>query len=373
MTQEFTIGVEEEYQIIDPKTYQLCGHAAQIIPLAQPMLRQSFVQTEVYGSQIEVATPVCPTLAEVRAALVQARSSMMAAAAIDGNTIASAGTHPFSNWHEQQITPKARYQWLAREYQQILRELVIFGYHVHVGVSEREMAVGVLNRARAWFSPLLALSANSPFWLGEDTGYASYRTEIWSRFPLTGLPLPFSNYAEYQALERALINTGVIKNASKIYWDARLSSHFPTVEFRVADACLTINEAVMLAGLSRALVRTCYEQIKQEEPLVEVRPELLRSAHWHAARYGLEADLIDVFTQRLVPARELVEKLLFFLRPALVYDDEWDEVSSLVNQTLERGTGAQRQRLVYRDTGNLIDVVDFIIAQTRVGTDNNPI
>ncbi len=154
MSQEFTIGVEEEYQIIDPQTRQLCGHAAQIIPIAKPMLRQSLVQPEVHCSQIEVATPVCRTLAEVRAALVRSRSSIMVAAAQDGKTIGSGGTHPFSNWHEQQITLKARYQWLAREYQQILRELVIFGCHVHVGIREREVAVKVINRARLWLSSL---------------------------------------------------------------------------------------------------------------------------------------------------------------------------------------------------------------------------
>ena len=364
MSQEFTIGVEEEYQIIDPQTRQLCRHAAQIIPIAQPMLRQSLVQPEVYSSQIEVATPVCQTLAEVRAALVRARSSVMAAAAQEGKTIGSAGTHPFSNWQEQQITPKARYQWLAREYQQILRELVIFGCHVHVGLSDREVAVKVINRARVWLSPLLALVANSPFWLGEDTGYASYRTEIWNRFPLTGPPELFSDYGEYQALERALIATGVIKDGSKIYWDIRLSAHLPTVEFRVADACLTIDEAVMLTGLVRALVRTCYEQVKKGAASVAVRPELLRAAHWHAARYGLDADLIDVVARGLVPASELVEKLLNFLLPALEDYDEWDEVSSLVRQTLQCGTGAQRQRQVYQDTGDLKDVVDFIVTQT---------
>ncbi len=256
---EFTIGVEEEYQIVNPATRALRPRAQRILPPAEQALG-SEVQPELYLSQIETATPVCRTLADVRAMLARSRREIIAAAEKDGDRIAAAGTHPFSLWEEQQITPKARYQGLAADYQQIARELVIFGCHVHVGINDRDAAIQVMNRARVWLAPLLALSANSPFWQGDDTGYASFRTELWSRFPQSGPPYVFEGRGEYDALVRALIATGTIKDTTKIYWDIRLPERIPTVEFRVTDVCLTIDEAVMVAGLARALVRTCYER-----------------------------------------------------------------------------------------------------------------
>lgn len=365
-TEDFTIGVEEEYQIINPVTRELRSRVEHVLPKAQKVLGEE-VQPEAQRSQIEIGTPICRTLADVRSELVRLRREVIVAAQKDGNQIAAAGTHPFSHWDEQQLTPKERYQGLMRDYQQLTRELVIFGCHVHVGISDRELAIRVMNRSRVWLAPLLALSASSPFWLGTDTGYASYRTEIWSRWPLSGPPLIFESLAEYEALVQALVATKSVEEATKIYWDVRLSERFPTVEFRVTDVCQTVDEAVMVAGLVRALARTCYEQARRDEPFPAVRHELIRAAHWHAARYGLDEDLIDVGATKAVPASKLIESFLSFVRPSLEEYGDWDEVSFLVHETMQRGTGATRQRKAYKRTGRLEDVVDLIVQETAKG------
>lgn len=367
-TEDFTLGVEEEYQIIDPATRELHSRAKQILAIAQQTLGDE-VQPEAQLSQLEIATPVCRTLAEVRAEIVNRRRGVIAAAAKDGNRIAAAGTHPFSRWEDQQLTPKDRYKALKRDYQQLTRELVICGCHVHVGISDRETAIGIINRARVWLAPLLALSANSPFWLGTDTGYASYRTEIWSRWPLSGVPSIFQSHAEYKSLVDALVATKSVEEPTKIYWDVRLSERFPTIEFRVTDVCMRVDEAVMVAGLVRALVRTCYKQALRDEPFVAARPELVRAAHWRAARYGLDEDLMDISTLTSVPARELVEKFIAFVRPSLEEEGEWDEILSIVHETMQHGTGATRQREAYKRAGRLEDVVDLIVEETAKGTD----
>lgn len=363
---EFTIGVEEEYQIINPTTRELCSRVQQILPIAEKALGEE-VQPEAQLSQIEIGTPICRTLSDVRTELVRLRREVIAAAAIDGNQIAAAGTHPFSSWEQQQITPKERYQDLMRDYQQLTRELMICGCHVHVGISDPEAAIGVMNRARVWLAPLIALSASSPFWFGTDTGYASYRTEVWGRWPISGPPLIFESVAEYKTLVETLIATKSVEEATKIYWDVRLSERFPTVEFRVTDVCMTVDEAVMVAGLVRALARTCYDGASKGEPFPAPRHELIRAAHWRAARYGLDTSLVDVEQECAVPARELVEKFLAFVRPSLEEYGDWDEVSSIVQETMQQGNGAVRQREVYKRTGRLEDVVDFIVAETSKG------
>jgi carboxylate-amine ligase len=216
-------------------------------------------------------------------------------------------------------------------------------------------------------SVLIALAANSPFWLGQHTGYASYRTELWNRLPLTGPPLVFKDYEEYDNLVKALIATNVIKDSTNIYWDIRLSDKFPTIEFRVADVCLTIDESVAIAGLIRGLARTCYQEAIEKTPFVAVRHELLMSAHWCAARYGLTENLIDVINERAVPAKELVHQFLDYLGPALKDFGDWEEISSLVERILKGGNGAQRQMAVYQETGSYDEVVKMIVAQTGPG------
>ncbi|HEY0406954.1 MAG TPA: carboxylate-amine ligase [Pyrinomonadaceae bacterium] len=365
--EEFTVGVEEEYQIINARTRELQSRQEEIMPQAKEAMGEN-VTPELYLSQIEIGTPICHTLADVRAEIVRLRRDVIAAAENQGNRIAAAGTHPFSHWEDQQVTPKARYVGIEQEYQQLAREQLIFGCHVHVGISDREAAIEVMNRARPWLATLLALSVNSPFWLGADTGYSSFRTQLWRRWPMAGTPQVFASRAEYDALVESLVATGSITDGTKIYWDARPSARFETLEFRVTDVCLTVDEAVMIAGLARALARMCYMEAKRGAEIEHVRPELLRSAKWRAARYGLDADLIDVRNKRAVPAIELVEEFLTSLRPSLEEHQEWDEIQALVNETTARGTGAARQRAAYAQAGRYEDVVDLIVAETAKGT-----
>ena len=367
MSNDFTLGVEEEYQIVDADTRALRPRGQQVLAGAEAALGER-VQPEFHASQIEIATPVCQTLEEVRTQLIQARRALREAAARDGDKIAAAGTHPFSQSREQPITPKTRYQDMAHDYGQLAEELVIFGCHVHVGVSDPEDAVRVLSRARTWLSPLLALSANSPFWAGAETGYASFRTELWVRWPMAGPPPAFAARAEYDQLLQDLTATGSISDPTKIYWDIRVPAKTPTLEFRVADVCLTVDEAVLLAGLTRGLAQTCLRQAQTDAPFIPVRSELLRAAHWRAARYGLEDTLIDLHALRAAPAPEVIRSLLAWTRDALEETKDWDWVSAQTEEVLARGNGAQRQRAVFEKTGRWEDVVDFIVAETERGT-----
>lgn len=361
--QDFTIGVEEEYQIVDPVTRQLYPAALELLPVVQQQVGDR-ADTEMSLSQLEICTPICYTLQDIRQFLQQARRVLSEVAKHNGKQVIVVGAHPFSHWSEQPVTPTLRYQKLERIYQHLAREQVICGYHVHIGVSDRELALRILNRVRPWLHVLLALSASSPFWLGDDTGFASFRTQIWSRWPLSGPPPQLSSLEGYEALIRAFMDTGFIADATYLYWDARLSARYPTIEVRVADACLTVDEAVMQAGLTRALIATCYEQELQHMPLPDVHFELLRVAHWQAARYGLCGMLIDVQEQRSLPAPELVGKLLRMLRPALERWNEWAEVSTLVRRVLQEGDGAARMRAIYQHGQRYEDVVDFLIAET---------
>ena len=368
--EQFTIGVEEEYQIVDRETRELRPRALRILPEAQAAVGDQ-VTPELFLSQIEIGTPVCRTLAEVRAELTRLRREVITAAERDGHLIAAAGTHPFSHWEDQKLTPKRRYRGIAEEYEQLAREQLIYGCHVHVGIRDREAAIGVMNRVRLWLAPLLALAANSPYWLGWDTGYASFRTEIWRRWPMSGTPQVFSSRAEYDALVETLIATGSVSDGTKIYWDVRPSARFETLEYRVTDVCLTIDEAVMIAGLVRALTRTAYNHFMRGEPLTEVRPELLRAAKWRAARYGLDAELVDAREGCARPAADIIEKLLAHLRPALEADGSWEEVSTLTRYTLARGNGATRQRQVFARTDSFEAVVDFNVGETAKGTEES--
>ncbi len=363
---DFSIGVEEEYQIVDPETRELRPGAGNLVPRARESVGDD-VSNELFLSQVEIGTPVCRTLADVRTELTRLRGAVIEAARREGCRIAAAGTHPFSHWAGQVLTPKSRYYELAHDFQQLTREQLICGCHVHVGIADREAAVQVMNRARPWLSVILALSSNSPFWLAADTGYASYRTHIFGRFPMTGAPHSFESRAEFDDLVSALTATGMIEDGSFLYWDARPSSHVETLEFRVADVCMSVDEAVMVAALVRALARACHGEYRRGEPAPAVRPEMLRAATWRASRFGLDGDLVDPLARRSVPAAERVEDLLAFVRPWLDEAGEWGEVSALVGRTLACGTGARRQRDAMARSGRIEDVVDLIVEETARG------
>jgi carboxylate-amine ligase len=359
-TGDFTIGVEEEFLVVDGATGALRPEGPALLPEARARLGDD-VHPELHSSQLEINTEVESTLAGVRRDVTNLRRGLSAVLAEHGYRLAASGTHPFSTWREDpDVHPE--YAVLEREYQQLAREQIICGVHVHVGVEDPELAIRVVNDVGPWLSPLIALAANSPFWGGRDTGYASYRTELWRRWPMAGTPAPFADRAAYDALVDTLCRTGSIDDHARIYWDVRPSAKFPTVEFRVADVGLTVDDTVMVAGLVRGLVVTAVAGAGAEPR--PVRPELIRAATWRAARYGLGGELVDVEAGEAVPAGEMIDRFLDRLRPALADLGDWDEVSELVARVRARGTGADRQRRVLSDTDDQRAVVNFIVEET---------
>jgi carboxylate-amine ligase len=360
--ERFTVGVEEEYLIVDAETLGLRPVVDRILPSARLRVGDH-VEAELLAALIEVETSVCESLGQVRDEVGDLRAQVAAAAAEEGRRIVASGTHPFSTWRGQDVTDKQRYHRLAEDYQQLAREQLICGCHVHVAVSDRDVAIRVIDRTRPWLPVLLALTANSPFWEGLDTGYASYRTAVFDRWPTSGPPIPLGSRKAYDEVVDALVATGSIPDSTELYWDVRPSARYDTVEFRIADVCATVDETVMLAGLARSLTRTCHGQALREEPVDHPRPELVRAARWRAARHGLEGELVDLFDCRAVPAGVLVERLLNFVRPDLEEHGEWDEVASLVRQQVARGSGARRQREA-AERGGVVAVAAALVDQT---------
>jgi carboxylate-amine ligase len=360
---DFSLGVEEEFQLVDADTGALRPAVETVLPDAQEALGEE-VQPELQRSQIETGTPVCSDLGEVRRELVRLRREVAAVAEARGLRIAALGTHPTARWQEQEITGKARYRRMAADYRRLVWDQLICGCHVHVGIADRELAIAALNRVRPWLGVLLALSANSPFWESVDTGYASYRTELWHRWPTAGPPGEFGSRAEYDALVEALLASGTIPDTGMVYFDVRPSQRFETLEVRVTDVGLTVDDAVLLGGLARALVRTAAEAAQEERPFPRWRPELVRGAHWRAARWGLAAELVSPLTGRPAPAWEVVGALVDHVRPALEAAGDLEEVSTLVEQVRGRGTGADRQRAAFGEAGSFDDVLAMAVSAT---------
>ena len=361
--ESLTMGCEEEFQIVDPATAKLAPGAEKLKADSHRTGDQA-PQNELHLSQIETATTICGSLGEVREQLSAARRDLLEAAAENGVTIGAAGTHAFADWHDQAVTPKDRYLGMVSDYQYLTRELLIFGCHVHVGIADPDLAVQVMNRSRPYLSALLALTASSPYWLGEDTGYDSFRTLMWLKWPLTGPPQTFADKNDYDRAIRSLVDAGVISDGTKVYWDARLPVDKPTVEFRVADVCPRLDDAVMLAGLVRAIALRAARAAADGEPDPSPRPELLRAASWRAARSGVSGDLIDVAAGRTVPAGERIQQMLGELAGELDDLGEGTFVRERVQEILEGGNSATRQRAAVRETGAVRAAVDRVVAET---------
>ncbi len=368
--ENFTLGVEEEFFLVDPVTRRPVPAAADVLPGARALAGgDDEVQPELLQSQIEIGTSVCHTLDEIRAELGRLRVSVSEAAAAVGCGIAAMGSHPFASHEGSPVTPKPAYLRLEHDYRLVTSEQQVCGCHVHVGVADPEMAIQVVNEARPWLPVLLALSANSPFWQGRDSGYASFRTEVWQRWPTAGAPGHFTSRADYDQLIHDLLAVDAIDDPARIYWDIRPSARYDTVEFRVSDANLTIDDTVMMAALVRALVNTCHRHVSDGRKQLPPRTELLRAATWRAARYGLDDTLVDLANCRPRPAPQVVKSFLDLVRPALEEADEWEEVDAQVRRVLDGGTGAARQRCAFTRRGRLEDVVDFALQETtRLGS-----
>jgi glutamate---cysteine ligase / carboxylate-amine ligase len=359
-----TVGVEEEFHIVCLRTRQLTAQADRLLR----QLPADRFRSELHQTMIEANSRPHVRLADLAEDIAALRRAAIAAAMRHGLGIVAAGTAPIADPDTGRVTADPRYEQMRTEYRMLVREQLICATQVHVSAADRDLAVVVAHRVAPWLPALLALSASSPFWLGTDTGYASYRTLMWRRWPTTGAPGGFASAADYDQAVADLVRSGVITDPGMIYFDVRPSAHLPTLELRICDACPRLQDVVLLAGLFRALViRETGAEIAGHPPL-PVRPELLEAATWRAARSGLEGDLVDPATATPVPAGQLIRRLLPDLRPALEASDDWEQVTGRTEAALARGSSAARQRAAYA-SGGLQEVVDTLLKETRADTD----
>jgi len=356
-----SIGVEEEFFVVDAETGRLRPDGREVIDGAHHF-EDDQLDVELSRSQVESGTAVCRDLDELHLSLTSLRRRLRVAADDVGCRIMASGTHPFAHWSEDGgVSAKDEYRYLESMYGQLTDEQVVCGCHIHVGVDDPELAIQIMNRARVYLPLFVALGANSPFWLGDDTRYASYRTQIFHRWPTSGIPEEFSSRAEYDELVALMHHTKTIDQPARIYWDLRPSVRYPTLEFRACDVQVSVEHSVALAGLALALVETCGDASRREESTDPMRPELLRAALWRASRFGLDETLLDVVDRRSSPADEVIRSFLGLLRPALEARDHWDRVSQTVDELLGGGGGARQQRAAYRRRGEIGDVVDVVV------------
>ncbi len=366
MQPSFTLGIEEEYQTIDPETRDLRSHIqVELLEKGKKILQEK-VKVELHQSVVEVGTGVCKNIKQAKAEVKALRRDIIRLARENGLCVASVATHPFSDWRVQEIYPDDRYKNIVEDMQLVARANLIFGLHVHVGVEDRETAIHMMNHARYFLPHILALSTNSPFWLGMNTGLKSYRCKVFDKFPRTNIPDYFPSWGEYENFIKLLIKTNCIDNAKKIWWDIRPHPFFNTIEFRVCDIPMRADETIALAALIQATVAKLYKLYEANQGFRLYRRALIMENKWRASRYGLDGKLIDFGKQIEVPTRDLVREYLHFI------DDVVDELNSreeinYIHTILERGTGADRQLQVYKETGDLKKVVDYIIEETEQG------
>jgi glutamate---cysteine ligase / carboxylate-amine ligase len=361
-----TVGVEEEFHLAEPVQRALAPAAERVLDIAAELGGE--LAAELQRSEVETATPVCRTLDELAGRLAERRRGLLAAADRAGVGVVAAGTLPGPPAGGQGPYPRQRYEWLFAEYADVARGQLVCALQVQVGVADRELAVAALPRVAPWLPVLLALSTSSPFFAGHDTGYASYRSVLLSRWPTGGPPLPFDSAAEYDRLVADLVASGTIADPGMVYFDVRPSARYPTLEVRACDAVPLLEDAVTLAGVSRALVVTAVRETAGVAPVTAPpRPELVRAARWRAGRSGLADVLVDPRGARARPAREVVGALLDHVRPALDELGDTERVHAGMDALVRRGTAAERQRAVYARRERLADVVDALAAETRAG------
>ena len=366
-----TMGVEEELHVVDRGTRELVPRGPEILR----RLPDDSYAAELHRSVVETNTPVCTGLDELRGHLVRLRRTAVDLADGLGLGLVATGTVPLVDPETLSITPTSRYQRMLDDYQLLAREQLICGAQVHIGIPDRDVAVAVANRVRPWLPTLLAISTSSPYWLGEDSGYASARALVWQRWPTAGDSGGVGTAAEHDALVADLIASGTILDPAMIYFDVRPSAHVPTVELRVCDACPEVDDVVLLAGLFRALVRREQQAHLTGAPPLRLRAPVLRAAMWRAARFGLERDLVDLVgsgelphTPRPVPAEAAIGALIRDLREDLEAAGDFEQVSALAADALGRGSAAARQRRAFTRRNRLSDVVDLMVDRTRGGT-----
>src|SRR5947209_1610842 len=358
-----TIGIEEEYQIIDPVTRELKSYITQILEDSKLILREQ-VKAELHQSMVEVGTEVCHSPAEARAELVRLRREIMRLAGRSGRKIAAAGTHPFSSWVTQEITPFERYLGVKQDMQDLAQQLLIFGTHVHIGIEDRDFLVDAMNVARYFVPHVLCLSASSPFWLGRNTGLASYRSIIFRNFPRSGIPPLFGSWAELSGLVDTLVRTNCIPDGTKLWWDVRPNWKYPTLEFRVCDVCTRVDEAVCVAALFQALIAKLWK-LRRDNLTFRLYPTaLIEENKWRAVRYGIEGRLLDLGKQEELPAKQLIRELVEWFLGDVVDELGTRKECEYAFRILDEGSSAERQLKVFERTGDCKAVVDHLIAES---------
>ena len=364
-----TLGIEEEYQIVDPETRELRAYITELMDMNEMVLveHEHEIKPELHQSMVELGTPVCQTVAEAKEQLLEQRRFICDLAERNGVAIVAASTHPFSSWAQQPVTPFPRYLGVLEEMQMLAQRLLIFGMHVHIGIEDRAFAIDAMNVVRYMLPHILALSTSSPFWIGRNTGLKSYRANIFSDFPRSSIQDVFRTPADYDALINSLVNTGCIPDASKIWWDVRPHHTYPTLEFRICDICTRAEEAVAIAALFQAIVLWLWNLRRRNITFRVYRRELILENKWRAMRYGLDGKMIDFGRNAEAPTRQLIRELLELIA------EEIDELGTAqyikpIENMLYNGTSADRQlRVADATDGDLKAVVDHLIAETREG------
>lgn len=361
----FTLGVEEEYMVLDPQTRELKSHEQRIVSEGQKVIKDK-VKAEMHQAVVEVGTDICQDIDEAWNDVSTLRKTISGIADSLGFWTAAAGTHPFSHWESQLITDHARYNEIVNELQEAARSNLIFGLHVHVGMETREMANHIANSTRYFLPHIYALSCNSPFWEGRQTGYKSFRTKVFDKFPRTGIPEAFDSIEAYDNYVKLLIKTNCIDNAKKIWWDLRVHPFFNTVEFRICDVPMTVDETITIASLFQAICARIYMLRSKNLNFIQYSRALINENKWRASRYGIDGSLIDFGKEAEVNTRALIYELLDFIEPVIDHLGSRHRIN-YVHKILEGGTGADRQLQVYESTRNLVNVVDYLHNQFLTG------
>lgn len=371
---EFTIGIEEEYLVVDRETRDLIKAPPDSMWKALENILGSQVSPEFLKAQIEVGTKVCSTVAEARQDLARMRKGLNAVVNEYGAAIIASSTHPFANWSEQETTEDPRYMRLASDYQQVARQLVICGMHVHVGIEDPHLRIDLMNQVKYMLPHMLALSTSSPFWAGQPTGLLAYRLVIFQNLPRTGVPEEFASWGEYERTVQILVDAGLIEDGTKLWWDIRPSSRYPTLEMRVSDVCTRLDDAMTVAALYQTLLAYLYRLRRENQRWRTYSPMMIEENLWRAQRYGVEGSLVDFGRGELVPYTDLVEEFIEILAQDAVEFGVRDELRHM-RTIVKEGTSAHRQLETYQEAikngaderDALNAVVDALIEDTMYG------
>lgn len=363
MFEQYTLGIEEEFQIVDPQSRELKSHVSEILDEGKLLLGEK-IKPEMIQSMIEVGTGVCANIQEAREDITKLRCIISSLARKKGMEIAAASTHPFSKWSDQKIFDDERYEFLVQELQMVARSLLIFGVHVHVGIQDLDRRIHIMNAARYFLPHVLAMTTSSPFWLGFNTGLKSYRSEVFKKFPRTDIPDHFESHQQFQSYIDLLVKMNCMDDAKKIWWDVRPHPYFPTLEFRICDIPTRVDDTIAVAALFQAIVAKLDTLIDKNLGFRLYHRRLIQENKWRAVRYGLDGKLLDLGKQKEVPVKDLIRELLDFI------DDVVDDLGSRseiehIHTILERGTSADEQLRVYHESGEQFEpVVDMLIKNT---------